>query len=391
MISRNGKRIIGHFIHHAETTIPEIAAAMELSIGTATKEIIALQEDGYVQNNGKIATGSGRKPSSFSLNPNSYYYAGIDLNDKFINYAIMDLSGNLVSTGAPAEFKLENTPESLRRVCDFIRELRSRNTQEYGKIRYACVSLPGRVNSRTGCSHTYFDFTERPLSEIFSECLGRPVCISNDTRSMAYAEYLKGCANGEKNVIFINVNWGIGVGLILDGKPYFGKSGYSGEFGHIHAFENQIICRCGKMGCLETEMSGLALVRKLTDRIRKGHSSILSERVLKSEKPLTLEEILLALKQEDTLCIDVIEEIGGLLGIRVAGLINLFNPELVVIGGILSGAGDYLLQPLRMNIIKHSLALANQDTVIRTSTLGARTGIIGACLVARSYDFNLYC
>lgn len=232
---------------------------------------------------------------------------------------------------------------------------------------------------------------ERPLSEIFSECLGRPVCISNDTRSMAYAEYLKGCANGEKNVIFINVNWGIGVGLILDGKPYFGKSGYSGEFGHIHAFENQIICRCGKMGCLETEMSGLALVRKLTDRIRKGHSSILSERVLKSEKPLILEEILLALKQEDTLCIDVIEEIGGLLGIRVAGLINLFNPELVVIGGILSGAGDYLLQPLRMNIIKHSLALANQDTVIRTSTLGARTGIIGSCLVARSYDFSLYC
>lgn len=351
----------------------------------------ALQEEGYVRNNGKIATGSGRKPSSFSLNPSSYYYAGIDLNDKFINYAIMDLSGNLVITGAPAEFKLENNPESLRRVCDFIRELRSRNAQEYGKIRYACVSLPGRVNSRTGYSHTYFDFTERPLSEILSECLGRPVCVSNDTRSMTYAEYLQGCTNGEKNVIFINVNWGIGAGLILDGKPYFGKSGYSGEFGHIHAFDNQIICRCGKMGCLETEVSGQALVRKMTDRIRKGHSSILSERVLKSEKPVSLEEILLALKQEDTLCIDVMEEIGGLLGIRVAGLINIFNPELVVIGGILSGAGDFLLQPLRMNIIKHSLALVNQDTVIRTSTLGARTGIIGACLVARSYDFNLYC
>ena len=142
MISRNGKRIIAHFIHHAETTIPEIAAAMELSIGTATKEIIALQEDAYVVNNGKMATGSGRKPSSFSLNPNSYYYAGIDLNDKFINYAIMDLSGNLVSTGAPAEFKLENTPESLRRVCDFIRELRSRNAGEQRQKRQPMSAFP---------------------------------------------------------------------------------------------------------------------------------------------------------------------------------------------------------------------------------------------------------
>lgn len=390
MLNRNAKRIIGHFIRHGETTIPEVAADMGFSIGTATKELAALQESGYVRNNGKIATGSGRMPNCFSLNPASYYYAGIDLNDKFINYAIMDLSGQMVSIGEPVEFKLENTPESLRRVCDFIRELRTRHSGNFDKIQRVCVNLPGRVNSQTGYSHTNFNFTEHPLSEIFSENFGRPACISNDTRSMAYAEYLKGCSHGEKNVIFINANWGLGVGLILDGKPYFGKSGYAGELGHIHAFQNQIICRCGKKGCLETEVSGQALVRKLTERILKGESSILSGRVRQSETPVSLAEVLRALQQEDTLCIDVIEEIGGLLGIQIAGIINLFNPELVVVGGSLSRAGDYLLQPLRMNIIKHSLALANQDTVIRTSTLGADTGITGACLVARSCDFDLY-
>ena len=390
MINKNGRRIIAHLINSEELTIPEIADVMDISIGTATKEITLLQEEGYVRDNGKIATGSGRKPHGYSLDPDAGYYAGIDVNDKYVSFGLIDLSGQVVKTSDILEFKLENTPDSLNRLCDIVLEYRNRIPEYYDRIRRVCVNIPGRVNSYDGYSHTFFNFTDRPLTDIFSESFGKPVCISNDTRSMAYAEYIKGCTSGEKNMIFINANWGLGVGLILDGKPYFGKSGYSGEFGHIHAFDNQIICRCGKMGCLETEVSGQALVRKLTERIRKGESSILSERVLNSETPVTLEEVTHAIEQEDTLCIDVIEEIGGLLGIQIAALINLLNPELVVIGGELSMTGDYLLQPLRMNVIKHSLTRAHQDTLIRTSTLGDKTGVNGACLVARSSDFDLY-
>ena len=206
---------------------------------------------------------------------------------------------------------------------------------------------------------------------------------------MTYAEYIKGCCDGEKNLVMVNVNWGLGIGLILDGKPYFGKSGYSGEFGHIHAFDNQIICRCGKKGCLETEVSGQALRRKLTERIRRGESSILSERVLKSDIPLSLEEITDAIRREDMLCIEVIEGIGTLLGIQVAGLINIFNPEMVAIGGELAMTGDYLLQPLKTAVNKHALTMVTQDTVIRCTELGEDSGVIGACLMARSLDFNL--
>ena len=213
--------------------------------------------------------------------------------------------------------------------------------------------------------------------------------VSLDTQAMTYAEYLKTCHDGEQDMIYINVNWGLGSGLILGGRPYFGKSGFAGEFGHVYAFDNQILCRCGEKGCLETEVSGQALRRKLTDRIRRGESSILSERVLKSSEPLTLEEITHAVHQEDILCIEMIEEIGTLLGIQIANMINIFNPELVVIGGELAATGDYLLQPLKTAVNKHVLNHVREDTVIRVTQLGDNAGVMGGCLMARSIDFGI--
>lgn len=160
-------------------------------------------------------------------------------------------------------------------------------------------------------------------------------------------------------------------------------------FVDIHVFENDIICRCGKKGCLETEVSGMALRRKLTERIRHGESSILSDRVLQSDIPLSPEEITDAVHREDALCIDAIDEIGTLLGVQVASMINIFNPDAVVIGGELAMTGDYLLQPLKTSVNKHVLNRVREDTVIRTSQLGEDAGVIGGCLMARSLDFGL--
>lgn len=389
MDKRNVKAIIALLIRHGGATIPSIADALSISIGTATKEVTALQNLGILRDSGKTQTATGRKPHLFTFNPEAGYYAGVDLNDKFVSLGLMDTAGQMARSRTNVSFRLDNTPESLRNLCDIIREHTRRIPQYRDRIRRICINIPGRVNGKTGFSYTNFNFTDRPLTEMFSETFGIPVCISNDTRSMAYAEFLQGCVKDEKDVVFVNVNWGLGVGLILDGKPYFGKSGFSGEFGHIHAFDNQQICRCGKKGCLETEVSGQALRRKLLERIRAGETSILSERVLNSTIPLSLEEITDAVRREDTLCIEIIEEIGSLLGIQVASLLNLLNPELVVIGGELAMTGDYLLQPLKTAINKHALSHITQDTDIRISALGEDAGVKGACLVARSSDFGI--
>lgn len=383
------QQLIALLINQERVTIPGLAEALGISIGTATKAVVTLQEDGLVQDAGKADTGSGRKPHCYTLVPEAGYYAGIDLNDKFVSFGLMDMAGSLVRERINVAYKLENTPASLRTLCEIVREFRSRIPGYLDKLRHVCVNIPGRVNPLTGYSHTNFNFTQRPLADIFTEQFGVPTSICNDTLAMTYAEYLKGCTDGERNLVLVNVNWGLGIGLILDGRPYLGKSGYAGEFGHIHAFDNQIICRCGKKGCLETEVSGQALRRKLTERIRGGESSILSERVLGSDQPLSLEEISEAVRQEDTLCIEVIEEIGSLLGIQVAGLINVFNPELVVIGGELAMTGDYLLQPLKTAVHRHALTLATRDTTIRGSRMGVQAGVTGGCLLARSFDFGL--
>lgn len=197
----------------------------------------------------------------------------------------------------------------------------------------------------------------------------------------------KDALKGEKDIIFVNVSWGLGIGIIIDGKIYKGKSGFSGEFGHISTFDNEIICHCGKKGCLETEASGSALHRTLLERIKKGENSILSERI-NMENPLTLDEIIAAVNKEDVLCIEIVEEIGQKLGKQIAGLINIFNPELVIIGGTLSLTGDYITQPIKTAVRKYSLNLVNKDSVITTSKLKDKAGIVGACMLARSRMFE---
>ena len=205
---------------------------------------------------------------------------------------------------------------------------------------------------------------------------------------MTYGEYMKGCVKGEKDIIFVNVSWGLGIGIIIDGKIYTGKSGFSGEFGHTNVFDNEIICHCGKKGCLETEASGSALHRILIERIQNGESSILSNRILSKDNVLTLDEIIASVNKEDLLCIEIVEEIGQKLGKQIAGLINIFNPELVIIGGTLSLTGDYITQPIKTAVRKYSLNLVNKDSAIMTSKLKDKAGIVGACMLARSRMFE---
>ena len=205
---------------------------------------------------------------------------------------------------------------------------------------------------------------------------------------MTYGEYMQGCVKGEKDIIFVNVSWGVGIGIIIDGKVYTGKSGFSGEFGHVNAYDNEIICHCGKKGCLETEASGSALHRILLERIQSGESSILSTRISGEEDPITLDEIITAVNKEDLLCIEIVEEIGQKLGKQIAGLINIFNPELVIIGGTVSLTGDYITQPIKTAVRKYSLNLVNKDSAIITSKLKDKAGIVGACMLARSRMFE---
>ena len=184
------------------------------------------------------------------------------------------------------------------------------------------------------------------------------------------------------NVVFVNLSWGIGVAIIFDGKLYLGKSGFSGEFGHMHLYKNDILCHCGKTGCLETEVSGLAWHRKVRNALAEGKPSVVRERLDKNGDFL-LKDLVEAVRKEDVLAIGILQDIARELGENLAGIINLFNPDMLVIGGELSVLSDYLMQPISMGIKKYSLNLVSADSQIVPSTLGEKASVVGGCLMAR--------
>lgn len=382
------KKIITHYIYNGSSTITDLSKELDLSVPTVTKFISEMCEDGYINDYGKLETSGGRYPSLYGLNPDSGYFVGVDIKRFSVNIGLINFKGDMVELKMNIPYKFENTKEGLEELCKLTKNFIKKLPINTEKILNINMNISGRVNPESGYSFSQFNFEERPLAEILTEKIQHQVNIDNDTRAMTYGEYLKGYVKGEKDIIFINISWGLGIGIIIDGKIYTGKSGFSGEFGHISVYENEILCHCGKKGCLETEASGSALYRILLERIHNGESSILSSRV-KNGETVTLDDIIEAANKEDMLCIEIVEEIGQKLGKQIAGLINIFNPELVIVGGTLSLTGEYITQPIKTAIRKYSLNLVNQDSVILASKLKDRAGIIGACMLARSKMFEI--
>ena len=383
------KKIITHYIYNGGSTIVDLSKELNLSIPTVAKLVNEMCEEGYLKDYGKLETEGGRHPILYGLNPDSGYFVGVDIKKFSLDIGLINFKGDIVDLQMNLPYNFENTPEAMDTLCEMVKDFIRHVSEELShKILNVCINISGRVNPEAGYSYSIFNFSEHPLDEILTQKIGYQVSIDNDTRAMTYGEYLQGCVKGEKNILFINISWGLGMGIIINGRIYMGKSGFSGEIGHIQAFDNEVICHCGKKGCLETGASGSALHRIFIERIRNGESSILSKRVQEMNTPLTLDEIIRAINKEDPLGIEIVEEIGQRLGKHIAGLINIFNPEMVIIGGTLALTEDYILQPIKTAVRKYSLNMVNKDSVIVTSKLKEKAGVVGACMLARSRTFE---
>lgn len=380
------KDIINHFITKGNNTISELAKVFDFSIPTISKFIAELMNIGLIREFGKVQTSGGRHPIVYGLNPSYAYFVGVDMTRHHLNFALMDFTGNIVEHQAKLLYTYEDTVESFDELCNHIQNFIDSTGERKKKIFNVNLNIAGRVNPQSGYSYSSFFFSERPISETLSNKLKFDVSIDNDTRAMAFGEHMKGIVNNEKNVIFVNISWGTGIGIFIDGKPYYGKSGFSGEFGHFPVFDNELLCHCGKKGCLETEVSGQAIHSMVLDRIAKGESSILTN-IVKDLNKLTLTDIIKATNMEDTLCIEIVEAIGYKLGRYISGIINIFNPELVIIGGQVAETESFVMLPIKSAVRKYSLNLVNKDSKIVASKLLGKAGVIGACMIARNRIF----
>ena len=382
------REILRLCIAHKNSSIADFSRSLGISVPTITKLIAELIAENFLQDEGKVGTSGGRRPSVYGLNPDAGYFVGVDIARHHFHIGISNFKGEIINFIQDIEFVLEANELSFRTICRMVKDEVTRSGIPWIKVLGVGVSLSGRVNPEKGYSLTYFVSDDIPLKSIFQKEFSVPVTIENDSRAMAYGEYVTRVDKADKNMIFINLSWGLGMGIITDGRLYYGKSGYSGEIGHFPALNNDIICRCGKVGCLETGASGSALHRMMVEELEKGHSSSLLKPF--SEKgDIELDEILKAVEMGDVLAIDGIGKVGDTLGRGIAGVLNVFNPGLVVIGGRLIVGKDYLLLPIKTAVNRLCLARVSSDTSIVLSQLDRRAAAVGDCMLSRGKVLGL--
>jgi len=378
------KVILGRFANNGNTTIPDLSKELNVSVPKVTSLISELIKEGFIKDYGKIDSTGGRKPNLYGIAPDSAFFIGVDVKQSHINIGLSDLQKNLVRVSDKLTFKLDNTQQSLESLCACIQDFIKQLDVPAERILGIGINLSGRINYRTGHSYSFFHFDERPLAGVIQAIVGIPVFLENDSRAMAFGEFCAGVVQDEKDVLFLNLDYGIGVGILFDGQVYYGRSGYAGEVGHMPIFDNERICHCGKKGCLETEASGWALTRMFREKLAEGSSSVITSVKGISPEDISMDDIIEAVLNDDVLAIEVMARVGENLGRGIAALINVLNPELVVLGGSLISTGDYLYLPIKTALNKYSLSLVNNDSQLKMSKLGERAGILGACLLVRN-------
>lgn len=373
-------------------TIPAIASITGLSSTSVSRYVEEMKDEGLLRElPSEAKEGRGRRAIRYALKDNSRYFVGVDVKNFGLNIGLMNFAGEMVRQKSVPEFDYHNSYENLEVVCDavldFIIKDCNIDKEHIAGVRFC---LGGRVDSESGMSATMYNFEdakEESLSKILGEKLGLETSIENDSKAMTYGEYFRCCKDKWQNMLMVNIGWGLGLGIVIDGKIYYGGKGFSGEIGHMYAYDNNILCHCGKKGCIETEVSGRAIARKIEERIAQGEASVLSKKV-RAKEPLTPEDILRAIDLEDPLTIEIVSWTGTELGKHLAGMMNIFNPECIVIGGVISEVPSYyFIQQVALSIKQYSLRLISQNVPIIASSLKGDASIIGACLMERAEYF----
>ena len=385
IIKRN---IIAYMAINGESTLSELTRELHISVPTMTKLVQELVDDSIVIDLGKVETPGGRRPNVFGLANSAIYFAGINVGRDHMTYVITDLQNNIIREHTDNSFELVDRPQCLERICQNIENFIAGSGVDREKILGVGVSIVGRVNPETGRSYKYFTSSEESLNDIIAARIGIRVMLENDTRARCYAENTTGKSKNESNVIYLHMGRGVAIGIVIEGKLYYGKNGFAGEFGHIPFFDNEIICACGKKGCLETEVSGIAIENKIVDLIERGVNTHLREMYDRGES-IHINDIIAAARNDDNLAIELIEEAGEKVGKAVAFLINTFNPETVIVGGNLAMAGEYLMLPLKSSTNKYSLNLVYKDTKFRVSKMTDSANAWGVAMLIRNKVIGL--
>ena len=382
-------RLIKNLYQKGASTANEICGSMGISLPTVNTLLMDLIRSGEVIKQGRAASQGGRKPDLYRLEPDAFYVLGVDLSKYTISLALYNCHQAQVNDKVIHKLVLNNEAETFEQLCLHLESYISASGFPSQKIIAIGISMPGLIDAKAGINHTYLNFGGKSLQAHLESRFPQAVFLENDARAMTLAEFKFGAAKSTQNVLGIFVGWGIGLGIVIDGKLYQGTSGFAGEFAHSPLFESQEInCTCGKKGCLEAIASGTSIVRMAEEVLLLDKDSILARMAKAYKGPLDPNLVVNAAKEGDQRAITILSDVGLNLGRGISMLIQLLNPELIVLGGVVAEANQYILTPIQQALNVYSMAKSREKTQLALYQLGQEVGLVGAIAVVTDKLFE---
>jgi len=363
----------------------ELARRMGLSRAAVTAIVNDLLGINIVRETQATTTTSGRRPIMLEIEPKHGYVLGVDIGVTHLSLILADLSARVVSeTELP--FELSSEPENcLDEVDRSVRALLAQAGLSLQDILSTGVAVPGPIAGDGGiviAPPIMPGWDNYPIRSDLHKRWGCPVSLNNDAELGALGEWAYGAGREESNLIYVKVGSGVGAGLLLDNHIYRGTSGTAGEIGHMTIENDGPMCDCGNRGCLEVLAGGRAIAQQARRAVLSHQRTQLA--LVEPLDKITAKDVALAAGRGDLIAQQILSEAGEYLGTAIAGLINLLNPGIVVIGGGIAQAGDLLLEPIRQVVQSRSLKAAVQVVRITSAVLGRRSTSMGAVVQALS-------
>jgi N-acetylglucosamine repressor len=373
-------KLIKHLFNLGASSVSTLCEIMDISTPSVLKLLTALIDEGWIEKKGYGISIGGRKPDLYCLKDKKIRILCIDIELFHTKIAIIDNNYNFVldvktillpiSKSRIDFFNILNT-----HIQDILKSANINNQQLIG----CSVGMPGLIDAEKGENYSYFlsNGENISLTAAFEKMLNLPVVIQNDVNGSSMAEFMHGMAKGKQNVLVLLMDWGVGLGIIMDGKLRQGTCGFSGELGHISFVENGALCYCGKHGCLETIASGNALSEMAKEGILSGKNSMLNK--LSNEELERIEPavIIKAANKGDQYAIQLLSNVGTNMGKGISMLIQLFNPELIILSGKIAEAKQYITLPMQQAINMYCMTQIREKTTIVSSELGENSRLLG--------------
>jgi N-acetylglucosamine repressor len=375
--NKQKKGILSELYFNNMNTIAELAHTLHISIPSITALIEELVEERWIVETGFAISKQGRRPVIYEINPTEKFVLVLDINTHDTKISVLNLKNEVIFSQI-FDLQLRNNPSFLDTLFSLVDNIMEQKMAKGKQIIALGVSIPGLVNKNTGINFTYnsLNSKDKSLGKLIEEHFNLPVNVVNDSKATAFGEYRFGLAKGKTHILSINVDWGVGLGIVINGEIFDGASGFAGELGHIQVNPEGVLCYCGKVGCLDTITSASSLLKNIKDGLRNGQISKLGE-YKDNLEDINLEMVIDAAQQGDAFSIDIIHTIGLELGKGLSIAVHLFNPQIIIIDGVLSKAQKLIINPIEHAINKYCLTDFKEDLSIEISQLGDNAKIYG--------------